>query len=65
MGLVKGISPKLDLLVEKYFTVPDPENPEGAISRLRDGKIARKGSYDQYKYYDFYCVTIDLSYKQI
>ena len=41
MGLVKGISPKLDLLVEKYFTVPDPENPEGAISRLREGKIAR------------------------
>ena len=32
----------MDLIVEKYFTVPDPENPMGVITRLRDGKIARE-----------------------
>ena len=45
MGLDKGLSPTLDLLVDKYFTIPDPENPDGAIIRLKEGKIARKGCY--------------------
>lgn len=42
MGLDKGLSPILDLLVDKYFTIPDPENPDGAMTRIREGKIARK-----------------------
>ena len=42
MGLVRGLSPVLDLLVDKYFTIPDPGNPDGAMSRIREGKIARK-----------------------
>ena len=45
MGLVKGLSPILDLLVDKYFTIPDPQNPDGAMTRLREGKIAREVSF--------------------
>ena len=41
MGLTKGISPTLDLLVDKYFTIPDPENPQGVVTRLKDGEVAR------------------------
>ena len=45
MGLDKGLSPTFDVLVDKYFTIPDPENPDGAITRLKEGKIAREGCY--------------------
>ena len=41
MGLYKGLSPTFDLLVEKYFEISDPQNPDGAITRVRDGKTAR------------------------
>ena len=40
-GLYKGLSPIFDLLVEKYFEISDPHNPDGVISRVRDGKTAR------------------------
>ena len=40
-GLYKGLSPMFDLLVEKYFEISDPQNPDGVISRVRDGKTAR------------------------
>ena len=41
MGLERGLSPIFDLLVERYFETADPENPTGAVTRVREGKIAR------------------------
>ena len=41
MGLYKGLSPIFDILVEKYFEISDPQNPDGVITRVRDGKTAR------------------------
>ena len=41
MGLYKGLSPTFDILVEKYFEISDPQNPDGVINRVREGKTAR------------------------
>ena len=41
MGLEKGLSQTFDLLVERYFEIPDLENPKGAISRVKEGISAR------------------------
>ena len=41
MGLDKGLSPTIDLLVAKYFTTHDKDNPNGVIERLRNREIAR------------------------
>jgi hypothetical protein len=46
LGLDSGINPTIDLLHQKYFIVPDPENPDGANQRLRRGEIARKSETD-------------------
>ena len=41
MGLEKGLSPTFDRLVERYIEIADLENPNSAISRVKEGKIAR------------------------
>ena len=41
MGLEKGLSQTFDLLVKRYFEISDHENPNGAISRVKEGKSAR------------------------
>ena len=39
MGLDKGLSPIYDLLVDKYFTIPD--GLHGSMTRLMQNEIAR------------------------
>ena len=41
MGLDKGLSPTFDLLVDRYFEISDSQNPNGAMTRVREGKTAR------------------------
>ena len=41
MGLEKGLSQTYDLLIERYFEAADFENPNGALTRVKEGKSAR------------------------
>ena len=43
MGLDRGLSPVYDLLVDRYFTIPD--GLEGSLNRLKENKIARYMMY--------------------
>ena len=40
-GLEKGLNPTLDLLVDKYFTLPESDDPDEDIIRFRESNTAR------------------------
>ena len=46
-GLDRGLSPTLDLIVDKYSDAADSEAPDEHVTRIKEGKIA-KSVFDTY-----------------
>ena len=40
-GLEKGLSPTLDIIVDKYSDAADSDAPDEHITRIKEGKIAK------------------------
>ena len=60
MGLDKGLSATFDLLVDRYFEISDPQNQNGAVTRVKEGKIARLSTFSLK--YNIFLLSIELYY---
>ena len=60
MGLDRGLSPTFDLLVDRYFEIADTQNPDGALTRVKEGKIARLDDYQILNYEISHVLLSDL-----